>query len=70
MALAKAYAVSKYMLLLFTVELAERVQNRGVAVNAVHPGIVKTSERGERKYPACTTVKKYAPRCGSTAVHY
>jgi NAD(P)-dependent dehydrogenase (short-subunit alcohol dehydrogenase family) len=35
MALAKAYAVSKYMLLLFTVELAERVQNRGVAVNAI-----------------------------------
>jgi len=39
----KAYAVSKYMILLFTLELAERLQGRNISVNAVHPGIVKTS---------------------------
>ncbi len=39
----KAYAVSKYLLLLFTLELADRLSGRGIAVNAVHPGIVKTS---------------------------
>ena len=39
----KAYAVSKYMLLLFTLELAARLRGRGISVNAVHPGIVRTS---------------------------
>jgi NAD(P)-dependent dehydrogenase (short-subunit alcohol dehydrogenase family) len=39
----KAYAVSKYLLLLYTLELAERLRTRGIAVNAVHPGIVNTS---------------------------
>ena len=39
----KAYAVSKYLLLLYTLELAERLKERGISVNAVHPGIVNTS---------------------------
>jgi NAD(P)-dependent dehydrogenase (short-subunit alcohol dehydrogenase family) len=39
----RAYAVSKYMVLLFTVELAERLRGVGISVNAVHPGIVRTS---------------------------
>lgn len=39
----RAYAVSKYMILLFTLELAERLRDRGISVNAVHPGIVRTS---------------------------
>lgn len=39
----RAYAVSKYMVLLFTLELAERLRDRGISVNAVHPGIVRTS---------------------------
>lgn len=39
----KACAVSKYTLLLFTPELAERLRGRGIAVNAVHPGIVRMS---------------------------
>jgi len=39
----KAYAVSKYLLLLFTLGLADRLKGNDIAVNAVHPGIVKTS---------------------------
>lgn len=39
----RAYAVSKYLVLLFTLELAERLRDSGISVNAVHPGIVRTS---------------------------
>jgi NAD(P)-dependent dehydrogenase (short-subunit alcohol dehydrogenase family) len=39
----KAYAVSKYMLLLLMLELAGRIKDSGVIVNAVHPGVVRTS---------------------------
>lgn len=38
----KAYAVSKYLILLFTLELAERMKSKGITVNAAHPGIVST----------------------------
>jgi NAD(P)-dependent dehydrogenase (short-subunit alcohol dehydrogenase family) len=38
----KSYAVSKYMVLLFSLELAERQADSGITVNAVHPGIVDT----------------------------
>ena len=38
----KAYAVSKYLILLFTLELAEKLKVDGITVNAVHPGVVKT----------------------------
>jgi retinol dehydrogenase 12 len=37
-----AYAASKLCVLLFTVELAHRLQPTGVTANAVHPGIVRT----------------------------
>jgi NAD(P)-dependent dehydrogenase (short-subunit alcohol dehydrogenase family) len=37
-----AYAASKLMMLMFTVELAGRLRAAGVTVNAVHPGIVRT----------------------------
>ncbi|MCC6525776.1 MAG: SDR family NAD(P)-dependent oxidoreductase [Polyangiaceae bacterium] len=36
------YAASKLANVLFTVELARRVRARGVAVNALHPGVVST----------------------------
>jgi NAD(P)-dependent dehydrogenase (short-subunit alcohol dehydrogenase family) len=39
----KAYAVSKYAQLLITFKLAELLKERGITVNAVHPGIVRTS---------------------------
>lgn len=39
----RAYAVSKNMVLLFTLELADRLRDSGITVNAVHPGIVRTS---------------------------
>ena len=38
----QAYATSKFANVLFTVELAQRLQKRGVLVNAVHPGVVST----------------------------
>lgn len=39
----KAYAVSKYALLLFSLELAERLRGRGISVNAIHPGVLRTT---------------------------
>jgi len=36
------YAASKLFMLLFTVELAERLKGMNVTSNAVHPGIVRT----------------------------
>jgi retinol dehydrogenase 14 len=38
----KAYAVSKYAVLLASLELAKRLQGRGISVNAAHPGVVRT----------------------------
>lgn len=40
---AKAYARSKLANILFTRELASRLQGSGVTINAVHPGAVGTS---------------------------
>jgi retinol dehydrogenase 12 len=37
-----AYANSKLLMLLFSIELAERLKSTSVTANAVHPGIVKT----------------------------
>jgi NAD(P)-dependent dehydrogenase (short-subunit alcohol dehydrogenase family) len=37
-----AYAASKLLVLLFTIELAHRLKPTRVTVNAVHPGIVRT----------------------------
>jgi retinol dehydrogenase 12 len=36
------YAASKLCVLLFTIELAQRLKPTGVVANAVHPGIVRT----------------------------
>ena len=38
----QAYATSKFANVLFTVELARRLRDRRVLVNAVHPGVVST----------------------------
>jgi retinol dehydrogenase 12 len=37
-----AYANSKLLMLLFTIELAERLNGTPVTANAVHPGVVRT----------------------------
>ena len=37
-----AYSDSKLLMLLFTIELAERLKGTGVTANAVHPGVVRT----------------------------
>ena len=39
----KAYASSKLAIVLFTQELAERLKDTGITVNAVHPGHVATN---------------------------
>lgn len=46
----KAYAASKYMILLFTLWLSGREEARGIRVNAVHPGIVRTSIMYTRRW--------------------
>jgi NAD(P)-dependent dehydrogenase (short-subunit alcohol dehydrogenase family) len=38
----RAYSDSKLLMLLFTIELAERLRETGITVNAVHPGVVRT----------------------------
>jgi NAD(P)-dependent dehydrogenase (short-subunit alcohol dehydrogenase family) len=37
-----AYAASKLLILMFTLELAERLRGARVVANAVHPGVVRT----------------------------
>jgi retinol dehydrogenase 12 len=37
-----AYAASKLLMLMFTLELAERLRGTRVVANAVHPGVVRT----------------------------
>jgi retinol dehydrogenase-12 len=36
------YATSKLLMLMFTVELANRLRGTAITINAVHPGVVKT----------------------------
>jgi NAD(P)-dependent dehydrogenase (short-subunit alcohol dehydrogenase family) len=37
-----AYSTSKLMVLLFTIELANRIKGTAITANAVHPGVVRT----------------------------
>jgi len=45
----KAYANSKLASVLYTVELAKRTKDKGITVNALHPGVLATS--AFRDYP-------------------
>lgn len=45
-----AYANSKLATILYTVELAKRTQEKGITVNALHPGVLATN--AFRDYPA------------------
>jgi NAD(P)-dependent dehydrogenase (short-subunit alcohol dehydrogenase family) len=46
-----AFGASKMMNLLFTFELARQLENTGVTVNAVHPGLVRSSLMNETSAP-------------------
>lgn len=47
----RAYAQSKAMNLLFTFELARRLEGSGVVANAYHPGLVRTNILGNAGMP-------------------
>ena len=47
----QAYCQSKLANLMFTYELARRLQGTGVTVNAVHPGVVATNLLSNGKVP-------------------
>ena len=44
-----AYSNTKLLNMLFTIELAERLNGIGITVNALHPGVVKTNFGSEMK---------------------
>lgn len=46
----KSYAVSKYAILLFTLELAEDLKDKGITANAIHPGVVRTTIFSRKKW--------------------
>jgi NAD(P)-dependent dehydrogenase (short-subunit alcohol dehydrogenase family) len=48
-----AYANSKLASVLFTLDLAERVKDKGISVNALHPGVLATDSF--RDYPRLLT---------------
>ena len=50
---ARAYNQSKLANLLFTYELAKKLQGTSVTVNALHPGVVGTAF-GAEELPAAT----------------
>jgi NAD(P)-dependent dehydrogenase (short-subunit alcohol dehydrogenase family) len=49
--MAKPYAQSKLMNVMFTYELAKRWKDRGITVNAVHPGVIKTGMLSDMRNP-------------------
>jgi retinol dehydrogenase 12 len=60
-----AYGQSKLCLLLFTYELARRLETTGVTVNAMHPGFVGTGF-GERGNGLMSLVLRVAHRFAAT----
>ena len=62
-----AYGQSKLANLLFTYELARRLQGRGITVNALHPGFV-ASEFGKNNGPGMRLAMSIAHRLGAISV--
>ncbi len=72
-AVMKAYARSKLANVLFTSELARRMEGRGVAVNCVHPGVVATNIWSRAPWfarPLLAVAKRFmlAPEEGARAI--
>ena len=53
----KAYGQSKLALVLFTYELARRLEGTGVTVNCLHPGVVATNIWGNSLGPFAFVAK-------------
>jgi NAD(P)-dependent dehydrogenase (short-subunit alcohol dehydrogenase family) len=62
-----AYGQSKLANLLFTYELAKRLQGTGVTANALHPGFV-ASEFGKNNSPGMRLAMSIAHRLGAISV--
>jgi NAD(P)-dependent dehydrogenase (short-subunit alcohol dehydrogenase family) len=60
--IAKPYAQSKLMNIMFTYELARRWKDRGVTVNAVHPGVIKTGLSADIRNPVVRVLFNIAKR--------
>ena len=59
------YSNTKLALLLFTLDLAGRVRDRGITVNAADPGIVSTDRRGAgRRFRGCADGTRASQRAG------
>jgi NAD(P)-dependent dehydrogenase (short-subunit alcohol dehydrogenase family) len=57
----KAYKHSKMANIMFTYELLRRLENTGVTVNCVHPGVVQTAIYSHIKGPAKLAIKLIWP---------
>lgn len=68
----KAYAVAKLANLLFTVELARRLQGTGVTAYALHPGVVGTDVWRSLPTPIRTWTKRFmlTPEQGAATTLY
>jgi NAD(P)-dependent dehydrogenase (short-subunit alcohol dehydrogenase family) len=62
-----AYGQSKLANLLFTYELAQRLEGSGIMANALHPGFV-ASEFGKNNGPFMRTILSIAQRLGAISV--
>lgn len=73
----QTYANSKFCNVVFTVELAKRLKNSGVTVNACHPGVVRTSIIDNEKFfftnfiflPICWFCYRSAAEAAHTSVY-
>ncbi len=58
----KAYGQSKLLLNLFTFELADKMKDTNIRVNAIHPGIVKTNLGGNKPIKKSKTLENFMSR--------
>jgi NAD(P)-dependent dehydrogenase (short-subunit alcohol dehydrogenase family) len=69
---ASAMGRTKLALILFTIELAKRLEGTGVTVNAMHPGVVKTDLLDDLPQPMAFLARLFArsPEDGAATALY